>query len=285
MSLRHLLRRGLLYASVATTAGVAYSALIEPSWIEVRSISLPLPRLSSGFCGYCIVHISDLHLSDWMTVGRLARVVRLVNAQSPDLIVITGDFISRRPEAHLRDLACSLGSLKAPDGVVAVLGNHDHRAYVGMLRATLVAAGVRELANDVLTLRRGNNALHIAGVDDPWVGRDQLDRVLEALPTEGAAILLAHEPDFADKSAATGRFDLQLSGHTHGGQLVAPLIGPLTLPYFGRKYPAGHYQVEEMIQYTNRGVGMIRPFVRFNCRPEITVFRLHACDGCACASS
>jgi uncharacterized protein len=88
--------------------------------------------------------------------------------------------------------------------------------------------------------------------------------------------LLAHEPDYADISAATGRFDLQISGHSHGGQVIIPFIGPLVVPAYGEKYPLGQYQVGNMIQYTNRGVGTINPAVRFNCRPEITIFTLRA---------
>ena len=102
----------------------------------------------------------------------------------------------------------------------------------------------------------------------------RLNDVIEELKDESAAILLAHEPDFADLSSKTGRFDLQLSGHSHGGQVVVPFYGPLVLPYLGQKYPSGLYQVGEMLQYTNRGVGMIEPAVRFNCPPEITVFHL-----------
>jgi hypothetical protein len=118
--------------------------------------------------------------------------------------------------------------------------------------------------------------LHIAGVDDVWEEHARLDMVLEQLPADGAAILLAHEPDFADESAATGRFDLQLSGHSHGGQVIYPFGGPPILPTYAKKYPVGRYQVSGMIQYTNRGLGMIPPHVRFNCRPEITVFTLSA---------
>ena len=105
---------------------------------------------------------------------------------------------------------------------------------------------------------------------------DRLDEVLAQLPADGAAMLLCHEPDFADISAATGRFDLQISGHTHGGQIVLPFIGPIHTPRYGHKYSLGMYQVGDMIQYTNRGVGMARLPVRFNCRPEITVFTLEA---------
>ncbi len=102
----------------------------------------------------------------------------------------------------------------------------------------------------------------------------RLDKVLEALPEEGAAILLAHEPDFADESAATGRFDLQLSGHSHGGQVAIPFLGPLRLPLMGRKYPLGLYKVGRMTLYTNRGIGTVGLPVRFFARPEITVLTL-----------
>jgi predicted MPP superfamily phosphohydrolase len=106
------------------------------------------------------------------------------------------------------------------------------------------------------------------------MGNVQLNSVIEALPSDGAAILLAHEPDFADESARSGRFDLQVSGHSHGGQVAIPFFGPPVLPYLGRKYPAGLYKVGNMFQYTNRGVGMARLPFRFNCPPEITIFTL-----------
>ena len=118
--------------------------------------------------------------------------------------------------------------------------------------------------------------LHIAGVDDLWTGQDRLDLVLERLPAEGAAILLVHEPDFANTSAKTGRFDLQLSGHSHGGQVSLPFLGPPILPRYARDYPVGRYQVGEMALYTNRGLGTVPPRVRINCRPEISLFILEA---------
>ena len=282
MTLKQLLWRGIAWAGATALVGVAYSTVIEPRWIEVTPVSLALPGLAPEFCGFRIVHLSDIHMGDWMNAARLHDVVRSVNTQSPDLVAITGDFITRRSESYLRDLACGLSRLNARDGVVAVLGNHDHWSGARMVRDVLAASGICELANTALTLHRAGEHLHIAGVDDILVGRDRLDLAIAHLPADGAAILLAHEPDFADESAATGRFDLQLSGHTHGGQVVAPVVGPLLLPYLGRKYPSGRYRVGEMIQYTNRGIGMVSPYVRFNCRPEITVLDLHARVNCAC---
>ena len=102
----------------------------------------------------------------------------------------------------------------------------------------------------------------------------RLDQVLDKLTDDSPAILLAHEPDFADISSKTGRFAMQVSGHSHGGQVIVPFHGPLVLPYLGQKYPKGLYRLGQMVQYTNRGVGMIYPYVRFNCPPEITLFVL-----------
>jgi predicted MPP superfamily phosphohydrolase len=125
-------------------------------------------------------------------------------------------------------------------------------------------------------VERNGELLHFCGIDDHWERKDRLDLVLEDTPDEGAAILLAHEPDFADISVKSMRFDLQLSGHSHGGQVVLPFIGPPVLPLYGRKYPLGLYNIDPMYLYTNRGLGMVHPQVRFNCRPEITTFTLSA---------
>ena len=144
----------------------------------------------------------------------------------------------------------------------------------GLVRRILRESGIIEVGNSIHTIRRGESLLHIAGLDDYWEHKDRLDFVLKNLPPEGAAILLIHEPDFADISAATGRFDLQLSGHSHGGQVILPFFGPLVLPLYARKYPLGIYRVGQMFQYTNRGIGTIPPAIRFNCRPEITLLTL-----------
>jgi predicted MPP superfamily phosphohydrolase len=146
-----------------------------------------------------------------------------------------------------------------------------------VVRRVLAAGGVIELRNAVRTLRRGDGTLHLCGVDSVLEGIGRLDRVLEGLPEGGAAVLLAHEPDFADTSAETERFDLQLSGHSHGGQVSLPLLRSAVLPRLSRKYPSGLYRVGGMLLYTNRGLGT-HPRFRLGCRPEITVFTLRAPD-------
>lgn len=239
-----------------------------------------LPRLPRAFDGYRLVHVSDLHADDWMTPARLAGLVERINAEAPDLVAVTGDFVTRSlfySTGHLaRPLAGSLSGLRARDGVVAVLGNHDHSVGAEAVRQALSEAGIRELANDVLAVRREGVVMLVAGVDDYKNGLDRLDVVTGKLEGEGAAVLLAHEPDFADKSGVTGSFDLQLSGHSHGGQIRLPLLGPVFLPPLSRRYPAGLYRVGDMLQYTNRGLGVAHLRLRFMCRPEITVFTLRA---------
>jgi uncharacterized protein len=265
---------------LSTLGGWEYLTGVEPSWIEVTRVKLKLPRLARSFSGYKLVQLSDLHLGGWMTKARMDEAVKLTLKLAPDAVVITGDLVMgyRRSLAHtaLDDLAAVLAELSRNIPVFVIMGNHDHWALVNEVRATVKQAGAHELNNDVFTLERGNDILHLAGVDDPWSGMDRLDEVLTRLPQNGCAILLAHTPDFADLSAETGRFDLQLSGHSHGGQVVFPFMGAPVLPRMGEKYPSGFYQVGKMFQYTNRGLGMTTPYVRLNCSPEITVFTLES---------
>ena len=281
MNDRGIYRRVLLGAAlgVLLLGGLVYVRKVEPEDVEVVPVSLVLPRLDAAFEGYRIAQISDIHADGWMTPGRVLSLVNLVNAEAPDLVAITGDFATysrfRSLIRHASRLVAPLRRLQATDGVVAVLGNHDHKTDARTVRRVLAASGVNELHNAVLTLRRGGESLYLCGVDDLKEGAPRLDLALERLSEEGAAVLLPHEPDFADESAATGRFDLQLSGHSHGGQVGVPLLRYPFLPKLSRKYPTGLYRVGDMFLYTNRGLGA-HPRFRFNCRPEITVFTLRS---------
>ncbi len=268
--------RTLALLALAAAGAFAYARLVEPKWLHVRYVRLKLPRLPRAFHDYRIVQISDLHMGAGLNARRLLDAVELSNLVQPDLVAITGDFVDRTTGDVADELTGPLRQLQARDAVVAVMGNHDYYHGVNGVRRVLRDAGILELNNCVQTIRRGDAALHIAGVDDVVVRRDNLDAVLDQLPPDGAAVLLAHEPDFADLSAATGRFDLQLSGHTHGGQVRLPLVGMPILPSHGLRYPAGWYQVGDMQLYTNRGLGSVFPFVRFGVRPELSVLILES---------
>ena len=271
-------RRAIVTCLGLLLALVTYAIAVEPNWLAIRTVELVLPHLEPEFQGYRIVQISDIHLADGgadgMSVKRLHRFVTAINRLSPDLIAITGDFFTVTPSDYADELAHELGRLQAGDRVVAVLGNHDHWVDPQNVRDALIAAGVVELRNDIYTLERYGQFLTVAGVDDVWQQADDLPHVLTLLPASGSNILLAHEPDFADFSAQTSRFDLQLSGHSHGGQIRLPFIPPLKLPYLAMKYPQGLYRVGDMLEYTNVGIGTIGLPARLFCRPEVTVFHL-----------
>ena len=258
-----------------------YITQTEPSQLEVVELSLALPRLDEAFSGLKLLQISDIHAGEWMPIERFANVVDEILLQKPDIIVITGDFSSgytwdsESPE-DLNDLAEELCRLSDAHLTLAVLGNHDYWTGVDIVRDMLEQANITELSNDIFSLARDNAQFHLCGLDDAYECQDDINQVLDKIPEDGAAILLAHEPDTADRNAATGRFDLQLSGHSHGGQVAILGLEQFWHPFLGRKYPSGLYQIENMWQYTNRGLGMAYFPVRFNCRPEVTVFTLSA---------
>jgi hypothetical protein len=175
-----------------------------------------------------------------------------------------------------------LTGLSAPLDVYAVLGNHDYWHPSGAAR---VAQALRDafagrrfemLLNDNRVINAGGALLHIVGVDDVWEQQHDLRRAIASLPPDQPAILLAHEPDLADEAATTHPFVLQLSGHSHGGQVRLPFIGAPLLPPYGQKYPIGLQRAGDMLVYTSRGVGMIAPAVRFNCQPEVTLITLRS---------
>ena len=270
--------RHLRKAAAAAALGcLLYAREVEPRWVENVRRELTLPRLAPEFDGYRVVQIGDLHLDDWAKPARLDGISGKVNAERPDLVVVAGDFASH--SAKRLDAGALVGALRrlsAPDGVVAVLGNHDYLTDAALIRRCIREAGLTELSNATKTLQRGDARLHVSGVDDVMEGRSRLDLVLQGLPADGAAILVAHEPDFADVAAATGRFDLQLSGHSHGGQVRVPLLGRAILPPFSQRYVRGLHKVGGMLLCVNRGIGTVHTRLRFGCRPEITTLTLRS---------
>lgn len=277
ISRRTFLKTAVMSAAVPVM-GIPYAHYIEPDWIEVEQIELTLPRLSREFEGYRLALFSDLHIDSWLGEDRLADVIDRVNAEKPDAIAITGDFASDSVASPIdQQLVTHLSRLKPKDVTVAVLGNHDHWINARAVRQIITRSGLENICNKMISVQRGQARLHLAGVDDVWENKHHPGRSLRQLRRDDfAAILLAHEPDYADESARFGRFDLQISGHSHGGQVRIPGGGALYLPHLGKKYAAGKYQVKEMLVYTTRGVGMVPPLFRFNCRPEITLLTLRS---------
>ena len=168
-----------------------------------------------------------------------------------------------------------LTRLRAPSGILAVLGNHDLSTDPAHVAAVLQSSNIAVLTNRSIPLERDGKRLWLAGVDDILEGNPRLDLALNGIPSAEPVVLLAHEPDWADFVAAHP-VDLQLSGHSHGGQIRLPLIGAPYLPQLGRKYPWGLRQLGSLALYTNSGIGTIRIAMRLNCPPEVTLITLRA---------
>ncbi|UCD98448.1 MAG: metallophosphoesterase [Chloroflexota bacterium] len=247
----------------------------DPRKIVIEELSISLPRLSPRFDGYRIAQISDFHLGTWINGEDLSHIIDILNATAPDLVAITGDFVNAHPDRFAHAMSAAFSRIRVQDCVVAVLGNHDHYTNPKKIREILKRSGIIELRNQVLPIERDGCLLYLAGIDDRLTRNDDLDNVISQIPDDGnSAILLSHVPDFADVSSKRGKFDMQISGHTHGGQICLPHLGNLYLPPLGRKYPSGRYQVDGMVLYTNRGIGTSWLKIRYQCSPEISVFTL-----------
>jgi predicted MPP superfamily phosphohydrolase len=255
---------------LSALGGAGYSTLVEPYWLALRQVDVPIPDLPTNLNGFTIVQLSDLHRGPVMTQEDITQAVELALRQEADLIVLTGDYVSSSAD-YAPSCAEALSPLVASGGVLACLGNHDHWTNAAAVTGALTDVGITVLRN---AAREVADELWVAAVDDVWEEHADLDKALERVPAGATVVLLAHEPDYADEIATDGRVSLQLSGHSHGGQVRLPFAEPLALPYLAQKYHSGQYRVDDMWLYVNRGVGMIRPAVRFNCRPEVTLLTL-----------
>jgi predicted MPP superfamily phosphohydrolase len=276
------IRGGLSLTCGVAAAGFAYATVVETSTIFTETVDFRLPRLSPAFNGFRVAQISDLHFRPYTGEREISAAVKAVNIAQPDVIVLTGDYVTSTWLFHLgqrtadgvEDCAAILKGLHAPHGVFAILGNHDWGTDPERICDALRQAGIRVLRNQAVPIERDGARLWLAGSDCAYFNHADLDRALAAVPENEPVLLLAHEPDFADY-AAFYPVDLQLSGHSHGGQIVAPMIGAPYLPRLGRKYVRGRYKIRKMQLYTNRGIGVGGAPIRFNAPPEVTLARLY----------
>lgn len=251
----------------------------KESRYDIVEVNVEINDLDPVFHDYKIVNLSDLHLGQWLTPEYLEGVIDIVNRQEADMVALTGDYVSYILEDVAEDLERCLSMIEVKDASLAVLGNHDHWNGADEVRQILKNAGIKDISNDVHSIKRdtenGIAELHVAGVDSMKLNKEDIDAVMLKLPEDGPAIMLAHEPDFADIAATTGRFALQISGHSHGGQFIIPGLKTTILRSdCCRKYPVGEYQVGDMVQYTSKGLGTNVFWLRINCAPEITIFKL-----------
>lgn len=258
---------------VTAVGGPYYARYVEPGWLTVESVEVPIAGLPPALEGFKIVQMSDFHLHPFTELELVQKAVARANELGADVIVLTGDYVLAAADS-IFELAPALAGLNARQGVFAVLGNHDHWTEAAVVRQGLKESGLTLLDNSHVALSAGGQQLYLAGVDDCWSGSPDLQMALDGVAAGAPVVLLAHEPDFADTFGRDGRVALQLSGHSHGGQVRLPGIGALVLPAYGQKYDAGLNRAGDMWVYTTRGIGVIGPPVRFNCPPEITEIRL-----------
>lgn len=266
-------RRQFLKATATALAGAfglgAFGFYIEPRRLVVERVSFPIADLPAHLNGFTIGVLADLHIGAMVPVARGREAAERLARLKPDLVVVAGDMTglvdSTAEGQRLIDEAF------APvQGAYGVLGNWDyfhHELPMGVKRQQ----AVRMLVNQGVLAAPG---LWLAGLDDGLWGQPDLDKALAGAPAGAVRILLAHEPDLADLVQPRHRVALQISGHTHGGQVRLPFYGPLLLPPMGRKYVAGLYQAPACQVYTTRGLGMTQVAVRFWCPPEITLITL-----------
>jgi predicted MPP superfamily phosphohydrolase len=227
-----------------------------------------------GLAGLRIAFLTDTHVGPFMDADDLQRAVSLAAAEAPDLLLFGGDMISEAPR-FADPAAAILGELArlAPCGGFAVLGNHDLVFGGPAVVAALARNDIAVLRNQSVMVDRGGAQLWIVGIDDAMVGVPDVDAAFREVPAGAAALALWHEGDGAEEVAAAGAF-AQLSGHSHGGQVRLPLLGPVALPPGGRHHVIGMSHAHGMPVYVSRGVGVYRPAVRINCPPEVTLITL-----------
>jgi hypothetical protein len=248
----------------------------DPAELRTPEVVVPIQGLPAAFADYRIALVTDIHHGPCVPFTWVHEVARRAETLRTDLVVLGGDFVSHVPR-DADGLDRALAEFRAPDGVVGVLGNHDHWAGVEHVAAAAARGGVDLLVNRHRMVRRGSAALAVAGVDDMKHGAVRLDEALRGVPAEVPRILVSHNPDLIEYLPADARVDLMLSGHTHNGQIHLPLVGPLTVPsQFGDRYLHGLVRHGATAIYVSAGVGTVSVPFRWGNPPELPVIRLAA---------
>jgi predicted MPP superfamily phosphohydrolase len=276
MNRRQFVKGVLGGALTAPLAGAAYGRA-EAGWIDVTRHTIRVPHLPAPFVGKTIALLTDPHHGPFNSLSFLQSVVEQVNALKPDLIALSGDFIQGARSEYIDPGLRVFGALRAPLGVHAVPGNHDHRCgNVKAVRRAMVESGLTDLTNAGRWLELDGRRLRIGGVDDLWHGEQDLDAALGDATDRDACVLLCHNPDYAE-TLRDPRVGLMLSGHMHGGQIVIPGLGYHALPSrYGLKYLQGLVKAPRTQVFVSRGLGTVGLPLRIHCRPEINLLTLVA---------
>jgi uncharacterized protein len=274
-----IVTRRLFLSSVSVAGmGVPAYGCIESRWLEKVIQPVVLSKVERRIR---ILHLSDLHFSRFVPIGLIDHAIDIGLAEKPDIIVVTGDFISDSQEIDLDRYVRSLKRLSAAAPAFATLGNHDGGSWTttiggypdsAVVQKLLGKSGLTLLQNDLRKIELNGQRIQLIGVGDLWNGGVDPDSAFAAVDDQGPIVLLAHNPDTKDH-VGNAKWDLMLSGHTHGGQVLVPVVGTHFVPVKDKRFIAGLKFWNDRQVYITRGVGSLGG-IRVNCRPEVTVLDL-----------
>ncbi|SJM90124.1 metallophosphoesterase [Crenothrix polyspora] len=251
----------------------SYPTFIERTTVLVNHYKIPLPRLPAAFHGFRLAQLTDIHLGQLVSAAFVEGLVQRTNRLGADAILCTGDFVhARNTIEEIDQIWPLLAKLHANYGVYSVLGNHDHWADTDRSLYWLERTG-QDLRHQSKVIYKGKNRIILGGAGDFLEDQLKIDEVFARSDERDCRILLSHNPDSVDSDFDTP-LDLVISGHTHGGQVVVPLFGPVTVPVDNKNYTSGLIATPKTQLFISRGIGWSILPVRFNCYPEIAVLEL-----------
>ncbi|GGF12353.1 putative metallophosphoesterase YkuE [Halobacillus andaensis] len=256
--------------------GYYYARYMEPAMLTTQTHTWNHPKIPTSFNQVKIVQFSDIHLGFHYSIDQFKDLIQKLKAEKPDLLVFTGDLVDEPQRYHFSsEIPSLLNELEAPLGKFWIYGNHDHGGYgTEKLEAVMSKGGFTLLKNEVTELRKDGESISLAGLDDIMLGSPNISGTLNQLNDDTFSILLVHEPDIADR-VKDYPVDVQLSGHSHGGQVRIPVIGSMVTPPYGEKYVDGKHLISDRLTlYISRGIGTTRMPYRFLCKPEYSVYTL-----------
>ncbi len=268
---RHI-AAAIAVSGAVTGAAIAYQARhIAPFSATLECVDVLLPTVPYGLSELRLGFVSDTHIGPITSAKEVEGALSLLESARPDLLLLGGDYVSDSSR-YIPDAAAVLGDYATalPFGAVAVLGNHDYSNDAPRVVALLEKRGIRVLRNESARVSTNSGDFWIAGIDDAILGTPDAKRAFMDIPAGAPVVALWHEPDWADETAAHGAV-IQLSGHSHGGQVRLPILGTIAAPPGGRRFVSGLRYAADMPVYTTRGVGVYRPPIRLRCSPEVTL--------------
>jgi uncharacterized protein len=283
LSRRSFIRRA--FGSFFTMVGAGYGGYfyaheIEPRLLKINKHVIEHVDIPKSFDGFKIVQFSDTHLGFQYDLKQFKKMLSQISSLKPDIIFFTGDLMDAPNQYPFsEEIVPLLKNLHAPFGKYSIYGNHDHGGYGSDIYKNIMdLADFKLLLNesDQIQLLNGSS-IYVLGIDDAMLGKPNFEAASANIPADKYKILLSHAPDLADRAVDFG-IQLQLSGHSHGGQIQIPFVGALITPPFAKKYREGFYDIKvtetQLTLYVNRGIGTTRLPFRFLSKPEISLFTL-----------